>query len=60
MVGGMSSEGSANKHRHDTGNPDHGPHYTEGVTKTIQGVLALAILATVIVSAYALFKVGTL
>lgn len=54
----MSSQGSANKHRHDIGHPDHGPTTTEAVTKTIQVILALTIIATVGLTAYALYNVG--
>lgn len=59
MVVPMSSAGSANKHRHDIGHPDHGPKTTDAVTKTIQGVMAATIIATVLLIAYAVFAVAT-
>jgi len=42
------------RHRHDVGAVDHGPESTEGITRGIQGVLGLAILATVGLVVYAL------
>jgi hypothetical protein len=42
------------KHRHDVGAPDHGAISTEAVTLGIQGVLALAIIATAILVVFAL------
>jgi hypothetical protein len=40
------------RHRHDVGAVDHGPRSTEGITRGIQGVLGLAILATALLVAY--------
>jgi hypothetical protein len=62
MVGGVeaSDEGKDpnKKHRHDVGLPDHGAHQTEGVTKTIQGLLGVAIALTAALTLYAIFAVG--
>jgi hypothetical protein len=42
------------KHRHDIGLPDHGPVTTETVTRSIQGLLILLIVASAALTVYAL------
>lgn len=43
------------RHRHDIGLVDHGPRSTEGITQGIQGVLGLAIAATLALVGYVVF-----
>lgn len=50
----MSAE-SAKKHRHDVGHPDHAPETTAEVTRGIQGVLGLSIIATLALALWALW-----
>jgi hypothetical protein len=42
----------ARRHRHDVGAVDHGPRSTEPITRGIQGVLGLAIAATLALVVY--------
>ena len=46
------------KHRHDIGRPDHGSVATEPVTKTIQVLLGLCIVATAALVVYTLLQAG--
>ena len=46
------------KHRHDIGEPDHGPERTESTTKNIQILLGLSIAATAAVLIYTVLGVG--
>ena len=48
----------AQKHRHDVGAPDHGPRKTEAVTRSIQGLLGLAIILTGALLIYAVLVAG--
>ncbi|HUH04454.1 MAG TPA: hypothetical protein VML75_20805 [Kofleriaceae bacterium] len=54
----MSAAHGNKKHRHDVGNPDHGPRQTESVTKNIQIVLGATIIATAALTIYALLAAG--
>jgi hypothetical protein len=47
------------RHRHDVGAVDHGPKSTVDITRGIQGVLGLAILATAGLVVYAVVLVAT-
>jgi hypothetical protein len=51
------------KHRHDIGEPDHGPIQAHGTTVTIQVLMGLWIVATIALVGFALahigFEVGT-
>jgi len=46
------------KHRHDIGLPDHGPHRTETVTRTIQGLMAVALVLSAVLLVYAFLAAG--
>jgi hypothetical protein len=46
------------KHRHDVGAPDHGPRHTGGETRSIQGLLGLAIILTGVLVIYAVLVAG--
>lgn len=54
----VSAEHGNKKHRHDIGNPDHGPRQTAAVTKNIQIILGAAIIATAVLTVYALLAAG--
>ncbi|HWM85941.1 MAG TPA: hypothetical protein VNO33_08880 [Kofleriaceae bacterium] len=41
------------KHRHDVGQPDHGAVSTEGMTRSIQGLLLLLIAGSAALVVYA-------
>jgi hypothetical protein len=43
------------RHRHDVGLVDHGPKTTEAITRGVQGVLGLAIAATLALVGYAVY-----
>lgn len=46
------------KHRHDIGRPDHGAVAVEPVTRTIQVLLGLCIVASAALMVYALLHAG--
>jgi hypothetical protein len=46
------------KHRHDIGRPDHGAVATESVTRTIQALLGLIIVASAALVIYTLAHAG--
>jgi len=48
----------AKKHRHDVGMPDHGPRTTGATTRSIQGLLGLAIILTAALLIYAVLVAG--
>lgn len=54
----VSAPHSELKHRHDIGHPDHGPRQTAAITKNIQIVLGAAIIATAVLTIYALLAAG--
>ena len=41
------------KHRHDIGMPDHGPVFTENLTRGLQGLMLLLIAAAAALAVYA-------
>lgn len=45
----------AKRHRHDVGAVDHGPKATEAITRGIQGVLGLVIIATLGLFGYVVY-----
>jgi hypothetical protein len=47
------------KHRHDVGLPDHGAVTTETVTRSVQGLLILLLLASGALAIYALVVATT-
>jgi len=55
MVPAVTTTGDPKKkHRHDVGLPDHGPVSTEGLTRSLQGLLLLLIAAAGALVIYAL------
>jgi hypothetical protein len=57
-VSHATPSGRNRKHRHDTGNPDHGPLTTERTTVVIQFLLASALTLTGALMMYALLSTG--
>ncbi len=49
---------ASKKHRHDIGLPDHGPHRTEPVTRTIQGLMGVALVLAALLLVYAFLAAG--
>ena len=52
------SSADTHKHRHDIGEPDHGPTSTEVTTKGIQLALGVGIFGTIVVLVYLFMQRG--
>lgn len=58
MTSSRPQKDPTKKHRHDIGDPDHGPVTTEPTTHAIQGMLGVCIVLSAALAVYAFLHGG--